>query len=98
MLSPEIKQSLKPEEVVEIILYRLKRFLRLRRDRGEELNRLGCMVLDRAISRTYGDAKHIGLENQAREILSEHREIQALREATPSNFCPVPSPNSTNLS
>lgn len=84
MLSPEIAQDLEPEKLAERNLYRLKCFLRLRRDHERELNGYGLLLLDRAISRAYCEIKDVGLENQAREILAEHREIQALEEATSS--------------
>ena len=50
-------------------LTRLRRLVRTRREKGDELNEAGIRLLDRAIYSTYCDAVGLGAGDEARECL-----------------------------
>ena len=53
----------------EYALARLRRLLRTRHDKGDQLNAVGARLLNRAIYSTYCDAVNLGAGDEARECL-----------------------------
>ncbi len=53
----------------EYALDRLRRLLRTRLDKGDQLNEAGVRLLNRAIYSTYCDAVNLGAGDEARQCL-----------------------------
>ncbi len=54
-----------------VYLQRLQRLLRLRHQHEQHLNRHGLRLLDRSIFAAYCDCRHVGAEEEGRELLRE---------------------------
>ncbi len=72
MKSPEMSFQSSPSdsELGSMYLSRLDRLVRLRREREDELNRLGVDLIERAITATMMDCAENGAGDAARELLA----------------------------
>ena len=72
MPSPEMPSSrrTREKEARGIMLKRLERLIRMRRDYREDLNPLGIRLLDRAIEATFQDCVDFGGARAARELMT----------------------------
>lgn len=59
-----------------LLLKRLERLLRLRREHEPELNRQGLRLLDRAVFAAYCSCREAGAEGEARNIISLARRLR----------------------
>ena len=76
-----------------LLLKRLERLLRLRREHEPELNRQGLRLLDRAVFAAYCSCREAGAEGEARQIISQARRLRTPLGAGQGR---VPEPSSPN--
>jgi len=75
-----------------LLLKRLERLLRLRREHEPELNRQGLRLLDHAVFAAYCSCREVGADGEARHIIGNARRLGAqplggterIAEASPS--------------
>lgn len=66
-----------------LLLKRLERLLRLRREHEPELNRQGLRLLDHAVFAAYCSCREAGAGGEARQIISQARRLRPQHLAGP---------------
>jgi hypothetical protein len=78
--------TLEPAPLRRLLLKRLERLLRLRREHEPELNRQGLRLLDHAVFAAYCSCREVGADGEARQVISQARRLGAQAPASPDRI------------